>query len=158
MTRSAVLAIAFLIGCGKKEEPSSPSSPSNPPRSNSSKIPNPLDAALNLKTRSQLRSLQLACRMYEADWAKFPPTVPYDGSANLHYYLGRRIQQRSSYMDFDSGELEGKPVDVTPNPPRRIVDAWNNPVLYRMTDSGPQILSVGPNGTDDGGAVDDLTP
>jgi general secretion pathway protein G len=114
-------------------------------------------------------ALDKACDNYFSDFREYPPTRPYSGSQNLHYYLGRRfkyttvggtnpadpliIKHKDPYMSFESHWLEGNPKNTYPDPPRYIVDAWGYRLIYKnpgIKNKGKvDIYSPGPDGESD---------
>ncbi len=103
--------------------------------------------------RALIEVLHQQCENYRIRYGCYPPTEPYEGSANLHYYLGREwIQDCRPFgpmMAFPAEVLEGRPAVTTPEPPRRLVDGWGRPIRYRVpgvhNPKGADIWSEGPD-------------
>ena len=105
------------------------------------------------KAKSMISSLETAIAMYEGDMGAYPPTGITD--------LVTALQDDPGDVDWAGPYMEFKQDDVKDG---QLVDPWGKPYVYVSVNGGaPQhrersydLYSVGPNGTDDGGAVDDL--
>lgn len=99
------------------------------------------------KTIAIVHTLDKACNNYWTECKEFPPTTPYAGSANLHFYLGRKFKypvqfkndgsaaltkDHDPYIKFKPDWLQGSPDDPDPlsGGAKQIVDAWSQPVDY----------------------------
>jgi general secretion pathway protein G len=105
------------------------------------------------KAKTTISALETAIAMYEGDMGVYPET----GIDNLVTALQEDpedVDWGGPYMEFKQEELkEG-----------RLVDPWGKPYVYVSVNGGSpthrersfDLYSFGPNGTDDGGAEDDI--
>ena len=105
------------------------------------------------KAKATISALETAIAMYEGDMGRYPST----GNAELVAALQDdpdNVDWNGPYMEFKEEELKGGV----------LLDPWGNPYVYVSVNGGsPQhrprsydVYSLGPNGADDGGAVDDI--
>lgn len=105
------------------------------------------------KAKTTLAALETAVVMYQGDMGEYPAS----GNASLVAALQDDPDDANwdgPYMEFKQDELKDG----------ELLDPWGKPYLYVSVNGGsPQhrtssfdLLSYGPNGTDDGGAGDDL--
>ena len=105
------------------------------------------------KAKTTVAALETAISMYEGDMGVYPAT----GNAELVAAL----QDDPDDVDWDGPYMEFKQEEVSGG---ELVDPWGHPYVYVSVNGGsPQhrsrsydLYSLGPNGTDDGGAVDDI--
>jgi len=138
-----------------------------------------LDRSKNSATYALIKKMDMACRTYSQEyWSTWPPTTPYNGSANLHFYLGNRwiratqfnpdgtvaavSKDQKPFVEFKRHELEGNPSNPSPGTtPKQVIDAWGKPVGYKWPGDPKQsgtdgfdIWSTGKDGAK--GTVDDI--
>jgi general secretion pathway protein G len=105
------------------------------------------------KAKATVAALETAIAMYHGDLGEYPET----GNANLVKALvddPGDPDWQGPYMEFKQDELASG----------ELVDPWGKPYVYVSVNGGsPQhrqrsydLLSLGPNGTDDDGAGDDV--
>jgi len=137
-------------------------------------IANILDKARYAKTAAVVKLLDDACKTYHLDFGQYPPNDKQD-SRSLHHHLGiprKIVVQRS---DVGGNLVTKKPPIVEfqrdmlgdakagfPDPmnnPVPIVDAWDNPIRYKVpgkyNKKGVDIWSPGKDGKDQ---LDDTLP
>ncbi|MHC4605448.1 MAG: prepilin-type N-terminal cleavage/methylation domain-containing protein [Planctomycetota bacterium] len=128
------------------------------------------------RTKGFVELLSSSCTTYYHEFKEYPPDNPYNGSQNLHFYLGREfsqasqkdqsgnavgIRQRKPYIEFKRDQLEGYPTVVVPSPPVHLVDAWMGRILYIKPGidgrSGPEFVDIWSPGLDgNDGTEDDI--
>ena len=105
------------------------------------------------KAKTAVASLETEIAMYNGDMGVYPPS----GNAELVSALHddpKDVDWAGPYAEFKQDELKDG----------QVVDPWGNPYVYVSVNGGaPQhrtksfdLYSLGPNGTDDGGAGDDI--
>jgi prepilin-type N-terminal cleavage/methylation domain-containing protein len=97
------------------------------------------------KTEAIISTLKMACERYKTELGGYPSaTVPFAGSMNLHFCLGREWYERKGvdnngggisskkqpFVEFKADWLEGTPSNTYPNPPRALMDAWERIITY----------------------------
>lgn len=105
------------------------------------------------KAKSMVASLETAIAMYESDMGEYPAT----GNPELV----AAMQEDPGDVDWGGPYIEFKQDDLKDG---ELVDPWGQPYVYVSVNGGsPQhrersydLYSTGPNGTDDGGAADDV--
>ena len=105
------------------------------------------------KAKSTIAALETAIAMYQGDMGAYPPT----GNPALVSALQEdpnNVAWDGPYMEFKQDELKGG----------ELIDPWGEPYVYVSVNGGSpehrtrsyDLYSLGPNSTDDGGAVDDI--
>lgn len=105
------------------------------------------------KAKAMVSALETAIAMYEGDLGAYPLT----GNAELVSALQDDpddVDWSGPYMEFKQDELKND----------ELIDPWGRPYVYVSVNGGsPQhrtrsydLYSLGPNGADDSGAVDDI--
>jgi general secretion pathway protein G len=105
------------------------------------------------KAKATIAALETAIAMYEGDMGGFPET----GNEALVGALQDDpddVDWNGPYMEFKQDELDGG----------ALLDPWGKPYVYVSISGGSpahrtrsyDLYSLGPNGADDGGAVDDI--
>ncbi len=105
------------------------------------------------KARTTISSMETAIAMYQGDMGKLPAT----GIEKLVDALENDPGDANwdgPYMEFKEDEIKDG----------RLVDPWGHPYVYVSVNGGSpehrkrsfDLLSLGPNGTNDGGAGDDI--
>ena len=132
--------------------------------------------ARKANVESFIAVLDHGCMNYRTEFRAFPPAAPFQGSKNLHYYLGRplmRIVQHGTdgimekmpaLVSFTKDRLDPKARSTEPDPPAFVVDIWQRPIEFaspgKANKKGVDIWSPGKNGQDDkvaaGGETDDI--
>lgn len=118
------------------------------------------------RTASMIKSLSAGCESYHTLFQEYPPTTPYTGSQNLHYYLGREFDliidatdgtkknHDPILTDIRLDWLAGNPSTTDPlaSGPHYIKDMWGNQVVYTRPDPAKTfvIRSNGPDGAQGG--------
>ena len=105
------------------------------------------------KAKTAIGALETAITMYQGDMGEYPAT----GNAALVAAL----QTDPGDADWDGPYMEFKQEDLKDG---EALDPWGKPYVYVSVNGGaPQhrassfdLLSYGPNGTDDGGTGDDI--
>lgn len=128
------------------------------------------------KTAAMVKALSSGCETYHSRFKEYPPTSPYTGSQNLHYYLASafdvletvdpptRKRMKPILPDFRHDWLEGQPSSNDPATvgPRNVIDAWGVVVTYQRPGPGNLgylIRSNGPDKVSGGGDdIDNVTP
>ncbi len=103
--------------------------------------------------KSMIATLETEIAMYESDMGAYPPAGNSELVAALQDDPGD-VEWGGPYAEFKESELKGG----------ELIDPWGKPYVYISVNGGaPQhrersydLYSVGPNGTDDAGAVDDI--
>jgi prepilin-type N-terminal cleavage/methylation domain-containing protein len=123
-----------------------------------------IDRAKTDKTQGLIQMVVTGCKAYRSEFREWPPTQPYAGSANLHYYLGREymheVQGSSTrtggapgvqkkhrpFVEFEVDWLKGA-ASSEPNPPVPLMDSWGQTLTYEVLANGDiRIVSAGPDG------------
>ncbi len=130
-----------------------------------------VDKSRNTATKAIVDVLNQACEAYKTDEGMYPPTSPYSGSANLHFYLGGKrdhveqysttgthvVSARPPIIEFKKDWLDPTASTAQPNPPVQIYDKWQKVIQYANPGSNNlksvDIWSKGKSDTDNG---DDL--
>jgi general secretion pathway protein G len=105
------------------------------------------------KAKTTISALETAIAMYSGDMGEYPPT----GNEALTKALQedpQDIDWQGPYMEFKHDELKDG----------QLVDPWGRPYVYVSANGGSpehrpksfDLSSIGPNGVDDHGAVDDI--
>ena len=105
------------------------------------------------KAKTTIAALETAISMYEGDMGEFPPT----GNEAMVTALQddpKNADWNGPYMEFKHDDLKDK----------QLLDPWGHPYAYVSVSGGSpkhrehsfDLYSVGPNGTDEDGAGDDL--
>ena len=105
------------------------------------------------KAKTTIAGLETAIAMYHGDMGEYP------SSGNAAFIAALQTDPGDAdwdgpYMDFKQDELKDG----------ELLDPWGNPYVYVSVNGGSpehrassfDLLSYGPNGTDDGGTGDDL--
>ena len=100
---------------------------------------------LKASCRALLRTVQSACDRYRLDHA----TYPKSGNANLVKALIRPENPNLVLLTVKEDRISDK---------GELLDSWNNPIVYRMEGFERVLYSLGPNGKDEEGEGDDITP
>ena len=93
---------------------------------------------------STVQLLDKGCDEYKMDYRTYPPAQPYEGSQNLHYYLGRRrivvkqfrqdgnhvIQEKPPLLEFKRDMLDASARGTEPDPPAFVIDVWGRRIQY----------------------------
>ncbi len=121
---------------------------------------------------SLIQILNKGCDEYRMDYRAYPPGTPYEGSQNLHYYLGRPrivvkqfrqdgnhvIQTKPPAVEFKRAWLDASAKGTEPDPPAFVVDVWGRRVQYANPGTnnkkGVDVWSLG---GDDKDPEDDIT-
>lgn len=95
-----------------------------------------------------LGQMEMALAMYRQDYDEYPPGGPTGLSR-----LGKP-GKRGAYYEFRESQLD---------PELRVLDPWRHPYVYRVhrregKADRVELYSVGPNGIDEAGKGDDVTP
>ena len=105
------------------------------------------------KAKTTISAIETAISMYQGDLGAYPAS----GNEALVSALQddpNDVNWDGPYMEFKQDELDGG----------QLMDPWGNPYVYVSVNGGSpehrtrsyDLSSLGPNGTDDGGAVDDI--
>ena len=105
------------------------------------------------KAKAAVSALETAIAMYQGDMGDYPKS----GNANLVAALQddpNDVHWNGPYMEFKQDELKGT----------ALIDPWGDPYVYESVNGGSpkhrihsyDLSSLGPNGTDDSGAGDDV--
>lgn len=105
------------------------------------------------KAKTTVAALETAIVMYEGDLGEYPPS----GNEGLVAAL----QEDPDDVDWNGPYMEFKRDELTDG---QLLDPWGHPYVYVSVNGGSpehrprsyDLYSLGPNGTDDGGAGDDL--
>ena len=105
------------------------------------------------KTKTMLSALETCIAMYQSDMGGYPVS----GNANLV----KALQEDPGNVDWDGPYMEFKHDDLKDE---EAVDSWGKPYVCISVNGGSpkhrersyDLFSLGPNGTDDGGAGDDI--
>lgn len=95
--------------------------------------------------RALLRTVQLAREQYYLSHGKYPES----GNANLVKALMPPDNPNLAVLKVEEHRISDK---------RELLDSWNNPIVYRMDGFEMVLYSFGPDGKDDAGKGDDITP
>jgi prepilin-type N-terminal cleavage/methylation domain-containing protein len=117
-------------------------------------------------TKSMVDVLSMACADYRTDYGCYPPTSPYTGSQNLHYYLGapRTIEvttgitsERKPFIEFKRDWLDATATSTLPPPPAYVIDRWSQPIhVQNPGTNNPKGVDIWSDGRDPADAGDDL--
>ena len=105
------------------------------------------------KAKTTISALETAIVMYQGDMGDYPET----GNEQLVKALQddpHDVNWDGPYMEFKQDEIVGE----------QLIDPWGNPYEYISVNGGSpehrnhsyDLFSLGPNGADDGGTLDDI--
>jgi hypothetical protein len=97
-------------------------------------------------TKAEVRALQGAVERYARENAG---DLPRDDIDLLPKLARHRTNSDRPYYEVDKIRIDHV---------GRLLDPWHNPYVYHLTSKGPVVYSMGPNGRDDGGLLDDIAP
>ncbi|MBI4243178.1 MAG: type II secretion system protein [Planctomycetes bacterium] len=122
-------------------------------------------------TRQLITGLDYAIKLYFDEFHKYPP-MDYDGSQNLHYYLGHKIAKKTGYdttgldlpqqkvgpfFEFKDINLEAEDLS-NPEAPRYVKDFWSRRVIYKNPgELHPDYIDIVSQGEEPSTADDDIT-
>ncbi|HLG42098.1 MAG TPA: type II secretion system protein [Planctomycetota bacterium] len=123
------------------------------------------------KTAAMIMALGSGCETYHSKFKEYPPTAPYTGSQNLHYYLASafdvletvdpptRKRMKPILPDFRHDWIQGAPSSNDPATigVRYVIDAWGITVTYQRPGPGNLGFLIRSNGPDKvSGGGDDI--
>lgn len=130
-----------------------------------------VDKSRNTATKALVDILNKGCESYKTDEGMYPPTSPYSGSMNLHYYLGNGRQVVKQFgasgnitaampplIEFKKEWLDPSASSSYPNPPVYIYDRWQKQIQYASPGvNNVKSVDIWSKGRDDADAGDDLS-
>jgi prepilin-type N-terminal cleavage/methylation domain-containing protein len=131
-----------------------------------------IDKSRNTATKALIDILNKGCESYKIDEGLYPPSSPYSGSQNLHFYLGGSrlyiaqygataadniTAQRPPLVEFKREWLDPSASSTFPNPPTYVYDRWEKQVQYQVPGvNNPKSVDIWSKGKNDTDAGDDL--